>query len=187
MTSPGTVEGDGRLRLFLGFPLDPAWTARLARWQARELGGTAALRLVPEERLHVTLVFLGSRPASDASRVGEVAAAVAPAHAAPTLRPVGYRETRSVAMLVLDDVGRRAAALQGALAAALAEEGLHDPEARPWLPHVTVARIASCPPGLDPPLPDMGATSPSGVALYNSVLRPHGAQYLTLVSVPLGG
>lgn len=187
MTSPGTVEGDGRLRLFLGFPLDATWAAGLARWQARELGGAAALRLVPERSLHVTLAFLGSRPAAAVPRVGEIAGAVAPRFAPPTLLPTGYRETRSVAMVVLDDVGGEATALQGALSAALAGEGLYEPEARPWLPHVTVARMTARPPGLDPPLPALGPTSPSGVALYNSVLRPNGAQYPILVSVPLGG
>lgn len=187
MTSPGTVEGDGRLRLFLGFPLDADWTAGLARWQARELAGTAGLRLVPEESLHVTLAFLGSRPAADAARVGELAGAVAPGFAPPTLVPVRYRETRSVAMVVLEDVGGEATGLQAALASALAAEGLYEPEPRPWLPHVTVARLGIGPPGLAPPLPAVGPTSPSGVALYNSVLRPNGAQYPILVTVPLGG
>ncbi|MEZ5099426.1 MAG: 2'-5' RNA ligase family protein [Thermoleophilia bacterium] len=187
MTSTATVEGDGRLRLFLGFPLDPAWAADLARWQARELGGSPALGLVPVERLHVTLAFLGSRPAADAARAVEVAGAVAPGFGPPALAPVHYRETRSVAMLVLDDAGGRAGALQGALSSALAAAGLYEPESRPWLPHVTVARMHGRPPRLDPSVPALGPTSPSGVALYNSVLRPNGAQYQILVSVPLGG
>jgi 2'-5' RNA ligase len=59
-------------------------------------------------------------------------------------------------------------------------------EARPWLPHVTVLRFRS-PPKLQPPLPDLAPFSPSGAAVYHSVLARGGARYEVLESVSLGG
>src|SRR5215211_4532760 len=57
---------------------------------------------------------------------------------------------------------------------------------RAWLPHVTVLRFRERP-RLRPELPDLGEVSPSEAAVYSSVLRPTGAQYEILESVPLGG
>ncbi len=97
-----------------------------------------------------------------------------------------YRETRSVGMLVLEDDGRRATLLADDLSKRLAGLGVYEPERRPWLPHVTVLRFRR-PPRLAPAPPDLGAVSPSEVALYHSVLRRTGAQYEIRESAPLGG
>ena len=61
MSSPGSVAGDERLRLFLALQLPDAVVETLADWQQRELAG----RIVPPANLHVTLAFLGSRPARE--------------------------------------------------------------------------------------------------------------------------
>ena len=101
MTSPASVSGDERLRLFLALRLPDDVVAALAAWQARELAGAG--RIVPPEHLHVTLAFLGSRPASElpaiVAALRESAAAARPFE----LAPERYRETRSVGMLVLTD------------------------------------------------------------------------------------
>src|SRR6266487_1951682 len=60
MTSPASVAGDERLRLFLALRLPEAVLDTIESWQAAQLGG---LRLVPRGHLHVTLAFLGHRPA----------------------------------------------------------------------------------------------------------------------------
>ena len=80
MSAGGTVDRGDRLRLFLALQLPADVVERLAAWQAAELPRG---RLVPPEHLHVTLAFLGSRPADDLPRVLEVlrvAAAPAPRH-----------------------------------------------------------------------------------------------------------
>ena len=77
-------------------------------------------------------------------------------------------------------------AVSRAIGEGLERLGVYEREARRWLPHVTVLRFRSAP-RLRPPLPDLGRVSPSEAALYHSVLRPAGAQYEILQSVPLGG
>jgi len=61
MTSPRTVGGRDRLRLFCGLRLPDDALDRLVSWQQAELAD-ADVRVVPREHLHVTLAFLGSRP-----------------------------------------------------------------------------------------------------------------------------
>ena len=184
MTSPASVGGDERLRLFLALRLPATVLDDVARWQAECLAG---VRLVPRDGLHVTLAFLGHRPAGELEGiVRELREAAAAAAADLRLTPSRYRETRSVAMLVLDDEGGRAAALAGDLQARLERLGVYRRESRPWLPHLTVARFRQ-PPGLRPEPPGIRTFVPSDAAAYLSRLRPSGAQYEVLESVALGG
>jgi 2'-5' RNA ligase len=134
----------------------------------------------------VTLAFLGPRPRADLGPVTEALRAAAAAAPRPLLAPLRYRETRSVAMLVLDDEGGRAAGLAEDLHGRLERLGVLRREGRPWLPHVTVLRFGERP-RLRPPLPPLGAFSPSEAAAYLSTLHPSGARYEVLDSVPLGG
>jgi 2'-5' RNA ligase len=184
MTSPASVSGDERLRLFLALRLPEDVLDGIEAWQAERLAG---VRLVPRDGLHVTLAFLGHRPAGELDGIlRELRAAAAPASADLRLTPSRYRETRSVAMLVLDDEGGRAAALAGDLQARLERVGVYRRESRPWLPHVTVARFRR-PPRLRAEPPGIRTFVPSDAAAYLSRLRPSGAQYEVLESVALGG
>jgi 2'-5' RNA ligase len=184
--SPGSVEGHERIRLFVALPLPENGVERLAVWQERELGGLPDTRLVPRGNLHVTLAFLGWRPASDVAGILEVAREAARAAERPVLTATGYRETRSVGMVVFADDAERSARLAEAVGEGLERLGVYERERRRWLPHVTVLRFRR-PPRARPALPDLGPVSPSEVALYHSVLLPTGAQYEILQSVPLGG
>jgi 2'-5' RNA ligase len=186
VTPAGSVGEHERLRLFVGLPLPAGAVERLAAWQRRELAALADARLVPPENLHVTVAFLGHRPAGDVDRVLRVLRAAARENGPPLLTAARYRETRSVGMLVFADDDGRAARLAGAVGKGLERLGVYERERRRWLPHVTVLRFRRAP-GAAPPLPDLGPVSPSEVALYHSVLRPTGAQYEILQSVPLGG
>ena len=184
MTSPDSVSGDERLRLFLALRLPEPVLDVLEAWQENHLRG---VRIVPRGHLHVTLAFLGSRPAGDLDAVvGELRAAAADAPADLRLSPSRYRETRSVAMLTLDDPGGGATGLADDVQARLEQLGVYRRESRPWLPHVTVARFRERPRlRLDPPA--MGTFVPSDAAAYLSRLHPGGAQYVVLESVGLGG
>ncbi len=184
MTSAPSVGGDERLRLFLALRLPERVLDELASWQQAELAG---VRVVPRDHLHVTLAFLGSRPAAELGAIVEALRAAA-ADAPPDLRLAAsrYRETRSVAMLVLDDLGGGATALAEAVQARLEALGVYRREGRPWLPHVTLARFRERP-RLRPEPPPMGTFVPSDAAAYLSRLHPQGAQYVVLESVGLGG
>ena len=185
MTSPRTVGGRDRLRLFCGLQLPDDALDRLVSWQQAELAG-ADVRLVAREQLHITLAFLGSRPADEVPAIVEALRVTAGDAEPPLVQALRYRETRSVGMVVLAETDDRAARFADDLQRRLAELGVYEREARPWLPHVTVARFRSRP-RLQPAPPDLGAVSPSDAALYNSVLRSTGAQYVILESVALGG
>jgi len=185
MSSSGTVGADERLRLFLGFRLPDAAPLAVAAW-AREQLAAERVRLVPPENLHVTIAFLGSRPAGEVEAIAGVLRESVEGVARPVLTPVRYRETRSVGMLVLDDEEGRATRIAEDVHGRLARLGVYEPEPRKWLPHVTVVRFRERP-RLQPTIPDLGPMTMSDAAVYMSRLRPDGAQYEVLESVPLGG
>lgn len=181
MTSPASVGGDDRLRLFCGFRLPGSTVDELERWQASQLRG----RVVPRGNLHVTLAFLGSRPAGELTAVAKALREAAARVEQPVFRVARYRETRSVGMLVLDDEGGRAASLAVDLHERLERLGVYERERREWLPHLTVIRFRERP-RLRPELPELGPINPSDAAVYMSTLRPSGAQYSVLESVGVG-
>jgi 2'-5' RNA ligase len=179
MTSAGSLGGDARLRLFLALRLPDEWLDALVAWQSRVFAGRG-VRVVPREHLHVTLVFLGPTPAASVPAVVERLRGAAAVSGPVELRPGRYRETRGAAMLTFEDAGGHG----GSLADAAGRE-----EARPWLPHVTVARYRERP-RLREEFPDTLRTHvlvPSDAAAYLSRLRPTGAEYDMLASVALGG
>jgi 2'-5' RNA ligase len=175
-----SVGGDDRLRLFLALELPEEVVHALVDW-----GKAHLVRGRPVESFHVTLAFLGMRPRSDLDAIFHALRESAREIAPFTLRPVRYRETRAVGMLVLDDPGGEARRLATRLHERLAQLGVYEPEARPWLPHVTVLRFRERP-RLSPPVPAIGPFAPSGAAAFLSRLRRSGAHYEVLQSYSLG-
>jgi RNA 2',3'-cyclic 3'-phosphodiesterase len=180
VSGAGTFDGDERLRLFLALELDSDVASALRTWADSYLSGARHV-----DGFHVTLAFLGSRPASEldgiAGALRESAAECAPF----ALEPVRYRETRAVGMLVLADPSGEATRLAERLHGRLEALGVYERERRPWLPHVTVVRFRERP-RLSPPLPEIGPFAPSGAAAFLSRLRRTGARYEALESYPLG-
>jgi RNA 2',3'-cyclic 3'-phosphodiesterase len=177
MTRPARVAGDEYLRLFCGLRLPDDSADSIAAWQA----GLERGRVVPRDNLHFTLAFLGRQPRSRLDEVVDALRRRAAETAPPLFGLERYRETRSVGMLVFtrDDGAER-------LALGLQEDLLGRAERDSWLPHVTVLRFRERP-GLRPPLPELDPFVTSEAAAYLSVLRPTGAEYVVLESVPLGG
>ena len=176
------MGGDERLRLFLALQLPGDAVATLVEWLARELRG----RIVPPGNLHLTLAFLGSRPAVELPAILGVLREAARAACVPRFELGRYRETRSAGMLELRDPTGCGAGLAGRLHEQLAALGVYRPEARAWLPHVTVVRYRDRP-RLRPPLPELEPFAPSGAAAFLSRLHPSGARYEVLESFRLGG
>ncbi len=196
MSAAASVEGDERLRLFCGLRLPDDLLDAIVAWQATNLAGRVpGGRVVPRENLHVTLAFLGTRPAGEVPAVVEELRAAAAAAGRLRLSVVRWRETRSVGMLVLDDEGGAATRLAEDLQERLERLGVYRREGRPWLPHLTLLRFRDRPrlavesAGLGE---QFGEIVPSDAAAYLSRLRPQssgdrGAQYEVLESVPLSG
>ena len=183
MTLPGSLEGRERARLFCGLRLHDETLDALCRWQDAHIERG---RRVSREQLHVTLAFLGHRPLAELESILTALRDAAVAAGSIRLVPERYRETRSVGMLVLRDIGDAATRLADDLQGRLERLGVYERERRPWLPHLTVVRFKERP-RLRPPLPELGEFSPSDAAAYHSVLRSSGAQYVVVESFVLGG
>jgi len=185
MNQTASVGGRERLRLFCALRLPDDTVDELSLWQAQAFGRLDGVRVLGREQLHVTLAFLGSRPAGELDSIGAELREAARAAEPATLTVKGYRETRSVGMLVLEDEGGRAASLAVDLHQRLERLGVYERERRAWLPHLTVIRFRGRP-RLRPSLPDLGPFMTSDAAVYMSTLRPSGAQYSVLESVGVG-
>jgi 2'-5' RNA ligase len=182
------VAGDERIRLFCALEVPPAAVDELAAWQVEHLSGRLGRtgRLVPAENLHATLAFLGARPADEVRAIAGVLADTARTAPTAELRPLAYRETRSVGMILYEDPSGAATALAAAVGERLERLGVYHPERRPWRPHVTVARFRERA-GLTLELANIRSFRAVRIALYSSSLRPGGAQYEALETAALGG
>ena len=178
-----SVEGRERARLFCGLRLPEQALDTLQEWQSEQIRNG---RPVVRNYLHVTLAFLGHRPVEELEPILGALREAATAAGPIRLVPEGYRETRSVGMLVLSDLGGQATRLAEDLQGRLERLGVYEREQRQWLPHLTVVRFRERP-RLQPPPPDLGEVSPSDAAAYHSVLRSSGAQYVVVESFALGG
>ncbi|MTD46054.1 RNA 2',3'-cyclic phosphodiesterase [Conexibacter sp. W3-3-2] len=191
MTRPGH-------RLFVAVAPPPRLADELAAWARAHRG--AGLRPVPPANVHVTLAFLGARPAADveaalrAVRAGvdewTLTGGRAPvelALAGPCWLPP--RRPRALAVDVVDSTAALGE-LRDRIVRALDEAvGFAEDHAR-FRPHVTVARGAgrAVQDGGAPLLgPSPQATFPVDVVtLHRSFLEPGGARYEALGDVPLG-
>jgi 2'-5' RNA ligase len=184
---------DDRARLFVALELPEDVRAALERWRSAVLGGVDGLRSIPLESLHVTLCFLGALPVSQIEPIG---AAVADAlrrsggsGAVPglALGPPTWLPRRRPNVLAVGVEDRRGAlaAAQSAVAGALVEGGWFSPESRPFLAHVTVARVARGrrvrPVEVISPAPLEFAGA--AITLFRSRADPRGARYEALRSV----
>ena len=141
---------------------------------------------MPPGNLHVTLAFLGSRPAGEVPAIVDELRAAAAAAGPVELRPLRYRETRSVGMIVCEDAGGAATALADDVGERLERLGVYRREQRAWLPHVTVLRFKERK-GLAPEVANIRSIHVVRSALYRSRLSPNGATYDALETAALGG
>lgn len=178
-------------RLFVALDLPQAAVEALLAWRApllrggEQASGPAVLRAVAPAALHVTLCFLGATPETEIAPLGAaVAACAAEAAGAPELALGAAlwlpRRRPRVLAVALEDRRGELAALQAGLAAQLAAGGWYDAQARPFLPHVTVARVrggARAARDPAPPPPEPLVFDAAAVTLYRSRLHPDGARY----------
>jgi RNA 2',3'-cyclic 3'-phosphodiesterase len=186
-----SAAGDERARLFVALELPESARSALAEWREAPLSRVPGLRPVRPEDLHVTLCFLGTRPAHEIEEIGVacgVAAGEPPVESAfgePVWLP---RRRPHVLAVSLSDPQGALARLQAVLSEALVGGGWYAPESRPFLAHVTVARVARDARirAVELPVLSADAVQCSRVTLYRSRLSPSGARYDPLTVVELG-
>jgi RNA 2',3'-cyclic 3'-phosphodiesterase len=170
-----------RLRLFVALDLPDAARAALARFRDAA-ADPAVWRPLPQASFHVTLAFLGHRPEEDVDRVADVLRGLAPWTAPQSALGEGLllppRRAR-VLTVALADPGGALGALQAEVAAGLAAAGVFEPEARPFRPHVTVARLRA---GARAPrtlaaAPEALSFTAGAVTLYRSRVGRGGSVY----------
>ena len=136
------------MRLFVALELPESVRTATGAWAASELGAIGSLRPVRVDGLHVTLCFLGSTAAAEVEAIGACCRAAC-AGRGPLRLSIGgllalpRRRPRAVAVRVDDEGHGQLIELQSGLAGALAAGGWYRPEPRPFLAHVTVARVRS--------------------------------------------
>jgi 2'-5' RNA ligase len=187
-------------RLFVALPVPPAACARLARLQ-EELGAAGLpVRWSRSEGLHLTLVFIGERPAQDVARAdgalrravrgrGPFALMLTGLGGFPGLdRPRVLWAGLGGDLAALDD-------LQAAVARELRAGGIPF-ESRPFRAHVTLGRSTGALDAAGVAALQAAARTASGsswgawpvaeVRLMESRLLRGGAAYTALVRAPLG-
>ena len=146
-------------------------------------------RPVPDESIHLTLAFLGRRPATDVSAIdGILHAAAGPA---PRLAFTGAlllppRRARVLCASLADPDGTLAD-LQARVSEGLAAAGVYVPEKRPFRAHATVARLRphARPPRTVDATPEPIEFTGDALTLFESRLHPRGARYEPLVRLQL--
>lgn len=207
-----------RARLFVALDVPEDVRDALAAWQREQLTGEE-LRIARPETLHMTLAFLGWHAEKRIEEIGEVATAGLESPAPevrllPDPVPVGRSRSRPN-LFAVEAESPGAIALQAEVEERLVAAHLYKPEKRDFWPHLTVARVRS---ERLPPAPkgeggggrrkrrrgkQMRVESPPGplpdallqpffavrVSLYRSLLRPSGAEYVSMAheELPIRG
>jgi 2'-5' RNA ligase len=182
----GASSGSDHLRLFVALELPAAASAALVAF--RDAAADPAIwRPVATEALHLTLAFLGRRPATDVALIEPIlraAAGPAPRLALDGAVLLPPRRAR-VLCAALDDPDGTLAELQARVSDDLAAAGVYVAEKRPFRAHATVARLR---PRERAPRAVEAAPEPlefhgESLTLFVSRLHPHGARYEPLVRV----
>jgi 2'-5' RNA ligase len=180
------AEPPALLRLFVALELPEA--ARAALVTFRDAAADPEIwRPVEPEAIHLTLAFLGRRPASDVPTIAGVlreAAGPAPRLALDGALLLPPRRARVLCASLADPDGTLGA-LQARVSDGLAAAGVYVPEKRPFRAHATVARLrprARAPRSLDV-APEPLELTGEALTLFESRLHPHGARYEALERV----
>jgi 2'-5' RNA ligase len=188
------------VRLFVAVQINPlvaaaaaALTADLRR-RAERLAPKARITWIPEDRLHMTVRFIGSVDEGVASAIRE---ALEPAVPVPpfdlVIAGVGTFPGRGAPRVVWAGITAGAESL-----GRLEQEVSHRlaaldirPEARPYSPHLTLARVREAAGMNSPRLCDgladqmLGTTRVEAITLFESRLSPAGPTYDALQRTPL--
>jgi 2'-5' RNA ligase len=174
---------DAPTRLFFALVPDAAVRARLdalARETVRLTGG----RTSAPDTLHLTVVFVGTVPASAVDAVREAGDAVAWEAYELSIDTLGAFARAGIAWAAPKRVPEALARSNRDLVQALAARRVAT-ETRPYRPHVTLVRrcLSTVDAPIDPPI----AWRVDGAVLMSSRLLSEGARYQPLARYPVAG
>jgi RNA 2',3'-cyclic 3'-phosphodiesterase len=158
----------------------------LVAWRAPLVRELPSLRAMAPEALHATLCFLGALPEAAIAPLAALVQGCAAGSGGVAGLALGEplwlpRRRPRVLAVALEDPQGQLAALHERLADELAAGGWYERETRPYLPHVSVARVRdrSGGPAVAAALPAPPPLAFDGAALtlYRSRLHPAGARY----------
>jgi len=188
------MDGSDRIRSFVAIDLQAPVLEALGALQERLGRINADVRWVRPTGLHVTLKFLGPVEPARLERVHTNVVAAVRGRPALQLRVHGlgvFPSWRRPRVLWVGLQGEGLAALAATIDTALQPLGF-EPEKRGFTPHVTLGRVNStrgwpalgelAKAHLDD---DFGVSTVNAVVIYRSRLRPEGAVYAPLWTIPL--
>jgi 2'-5' RNA ligase len=187
-----------RIRTFVALDLD-APVRRAAREIIERLArGHSSVRWVAPENLHLTFKFLGDVPETELYQVCRAVTRAVDGQTAFRVDCGGVGAFPSVARprtiwLGLDDPDGRLVQLHGRMEEELGELGFPR-ELRPFVPHITLGRVAQGSRRLETLLDrlqaeanaDAGSVTVQECRIYASELGPDGPVYTVLGRAPLG-
>ncbi|MGA8142616.1 MAG: RNA 2',3'-cyclic phosphodiesterase [Candidatus Acidiferrales bacterium] len=182
------------MRLFVALDLPDDIRRALAELIATLKPKSHAARWVHPENLHITLKFIGHVENPKQRPIQDALAAVHSAQAVNLhFHGMGFfpNEYRPRAVWCGIDASPNLTALAADIDRALAPLGV-EPDVRPFTPHLTLARFKSnedagdvVKAAYDMKSYDFGSTVETNFHLYESLLKPTGAQYNRLASFPI--
>jgi len=186
------------VRAFLAVPIGGGETLRRLREGLGRLEGIRGLRPVPSHQLHFTLKFFEELPADGVAAAKEAAARAAASAAPFSLELAGLgvfppRGPARVLWVACKGGGGALVSLASAVEREFTLAGF-PPEARPFSPHLTLARAKD--PGAGRRASDFATGNPdfeggvlrvTELVLFGSVLGPSGAIHTPLSRFPLAG
>ena len=184
------------MRLFVAIEIPEDVRAALGELIKNLRGACRDARWVRIAGLHVTLKFIGeTRTETVAELIAALKSIPSRASIAMIFRDLGYfpNARRPRVLWAGVEAGPDLAALAAAVENALSPEGIQ-PEDRKFSPHLTLARFQESA-GVDAlqvaiekiTLLKFGSATATEFHLYQSVLKPGGAEYTRLATFPLSG
>ncbi|MBP1684729.1 MAG: 2'-5' ligase [Deltaproteobacteria bacterium] len=190
----GTEAGE-RIRSFIAVDLAVPVRAALRQFLADVAQVKCDVRWVRGEGLHVTLKFLGGVEPARLEQVRATLAAALSGRPALRVRARGlgaFPSWRRPRVLWVGLEGEGLPEMAACVETAMCRLGF-EPEGRAFTPHITLGRVngmrgwSLAEERLKTHLSDdFGVSIVEGVTIYRSVLRPDGAVYTPLWTIPLG-
>jgi 2'-5' RNA ligase len=185
------------IRAFVAVDIDSAVTARIAAAIELLKPRIPGIRWVAPQSIHLTLKFLGNIDESGIEAIGAALRSRLRLFRPFSISVKGlgvFPGPRRARVLWVGLPGARLQTLASGIESALQPLGFA-PESRPFSPHLTIGRWRETSPApalLSAELAnwqahDFGASDVGSVRLMQSLLRPDGAKYRALITVPLAG